>query len=145
MPEHGGYRRPSNPAPVSGPGAHSKRTDGRAQMMDLPDAQYGEGAAFQEIQQGAPLGGGASPAAALPSAPSRPIVGLGEPTMMPDTPVTAGAEYGPGPSQAVLGVDPTSLDSQQFAKYMPFFLKLANDPNTPKSTRTLIRQLFTRS
>ena len=26
----GGYRQPSNPAPVSGPGALSKRTDGGA-------------------------------------------------------------------------------------------------------------------
>ena len=27
---HGGYRQPSSPAPVSGPGALSKRTDGNA-------------------------------------------------------------------------------------------------------------------
>ena len=114
-------------------------------MMDLPDAQYGEGAAFQEIQQGAALGGGPSSPQGLPAAPSRPVVGLGEPSQMPDVPVTAGAEYGPGPSQAVLGVDPATLDQQEFAKYMPFFLKLANDPNTSKSTRTLIRNLFARS
>ena len=40
----GGYQQPTNPAPVSGPGALSKRTDGAGQpaqyMSGLP---YGQG------------------------------------------------------------------------------------------------------
>lgn len=49
----GGYQRPSNPAPVSGPGAMSKRTDGGPvqKLRDLPDAQYGEAATFRDLQQ----------------------------------------------------------------------------------------------
>ena len=44
MPRHGGYRTPSNPAPVSGPGSLSQRTDGgprqvQAEMSGMP---YGE-------------------------------------------------------------------------------------------------------
>ena len=36
MPEHGGKRTPGNPAPVSGPGQLSQRTDGGPQqVLDL--------------------------------------------------------------------------------------------------------------
>ena len=38
---HGGYRRPTNPSPVSGPGALSRRTDGQQPTQDLPNAKYG--------------------------------------------------------------------------------------------------------
>ena len=142
---HGGYRRPANPAPVSGPGAHSRRTDGKANVMDLPDAQYGENATFREAQSGAPLGGGGGTPAPGPAVQQAPIVGLGEPSQNPDTPVTAGADYGPGPDSSALGADPYQLNAEEFGKYMPFFLKLANDPNTSKSTKALIRDLFARS
>lgn len=47
----GGPRRPTNPAPVSGPGAMSKRTDGgpAQKLRDLPDAQYGEAATYRDL------------------------------------------------------------------------------------------------
>ena len=43
----GGYRQPSNPAPVSGPGALSARTDGGAgnskqPIRRIPGQAYGE-------------------------------------------------------------------------------------------------------
>ncbi|NUP75215.1 MAG: hypothetical protein HOQ07_11295 [Sinomonas sp.] len=109
MAEHGGYRKPSQPAAVSGPGAHSQRTDGRPQMMDLPNAKYGEAANFQAIQQGAalgatpsPAGGGGSPSVTMPTP-------LSDPSAMPHEPVTAGADAGAGPGSDALG-----LPNQQF-------------------------------
>jgi hypothetical protein len=82
----GGYRAPANPAPVSGPGALSKRTDVQTPMA-LPDPAYGEGQEFIDIQRGAPLAGASS--APLP-------LGFDAPDDMPDVPVTAGAPIGPG-------------------------------------------------
>src|SRR5688500_4938857 len=90
----GGYRRPTNPAPVSGPGAHSRRTDGQP-VMDLPDAAYGENAHFREVQQGAPVAKAQAAQSVASDAMSR-VVGLGEPSLEPDVPVTSGAEYGMG-------------------------------------------------
>lgn len=100
---HGGYRKPENPAPVSGPGSLSRRTDGGPQQVaaDLPNAKYGEAGQFAEIQAGAPM-------AATPGAedmgmggdvttPMAPPVPLTEPTERPDEPISWGASFGPGP------------------------------------------------
>lgn len=104
MAGQGGYQAPSNPAPVSGPGALSRRTDGgpAQQLRELPDAQYGEAATYRSLQQGAPLaqtpgpdqaGQGSAPA----SDPFAGVIPMDAPTMHPDEPVTAGAALGPGP------------------------------------------------
>jgi hypothetical protein len=59
----GGYRQPKNPAPVSGPGSLSQRTDGGAtEGMSQPQQQYtgfnySENKAVNEQQGGAPLAG----------------------------------------------------------------------------------------
>ena len=59
----GGYRQPRNPAPVSGPGSLSQRTDGGAtEGMSQPQQSYsgfayGENKAVNEQQGGAPLAG----------------------------------------------------------------------------------------
>ena len=57
--QHGGKRTPRNPAPVSGPGKLSRRTDGgpaqvNAQMTGMA---YGENKDFMEIQEGANMAG----------------------------------------------------------------------------------------
>ena len=104
---HGGYRRPTNPAPVSGPGRMSRRTDGGAAQTTVPmtGMGYGETADFNDIQSAAPLA--AAPAA--PNARSRNKVPAGQgaaasplfsATQRPDEPVTAGAPVGPGPGPA---------------------------------------------
>jgi hypothetical protein len=59
MMEQGGYRKPSNPAPVSGPGALSQRTDGgptqpATYISGLPQ---GEGQATYDQQLAAPMMG----------------------------------------------------------------------------------------
>lgn len=99
---HGGYRKPNNPAPASGPGSLSRRTDGGPQqnVASLPDAKYGEGKAFDEIQRGAPMaaagqvdamGGGGEVAAVAPPTP------FTQPTERPEQPISWGASFGPGP------------------------------------------------
>lgn len=108
-PGPGGYRAPTSPAPVSGPGQLSQRTDGgpAQQMRDLPDAKYGENAAYQQQQMGAPLAKAEDmPTPSMPmgeGASRGPISPPGEdrgdfhaPTGRPDEPVTAGAPMGPG-------------------------------------------------
>jgi hypothetical protein len=137
---HGGYRKPTNPAPVSGPGAHSRRTDGQP-SMDLPDAQYGENAAFKEAQAGAPLPSVGAPAA--PSAPPVSFTGLDAPTTQPDTPVTDGADYGAGASSAALGGIPAQqADAQSLQRYLPTLIDIAERDDTPAGTKKWVRQII---
>lgn len=140
---HGGYRRPANPAPVSGPGAHSKRTDGQVQA-ELPDAQYGEGQEFRSLQQAAPLSTGTQTAPGAPN-PMASVVGLGEPSMQPDTPITAGASMGAGPGPESLGMeDLDKQDADEFARLRPMLIRRAMRDDTPKSVKTLIRQMLSK-
>lgn len=111
MAGRGGYQAPANPAPASGPGHQSKRTDGgpAQKLRDLPDARYGEASEFRALQQQAPLAqspslSAASPggAGAAPAAPVTPIP-LTAPSLRPDEPVTAGSPLGAGPGPEALG------------------------------------------
>jgi hypothetical protein len=87
----GGTRTPRNPAPVSGPGALSRRTDRGQPIRVAPGAPYGQRKALEDQQRAAPLasiggtqptvGGGAArgPMPSLtapPSAPGPPGSGL---------------------------------------------------------------------
>lgn len=95
MAQQGGYRKPENPAPSSGPGALSRRTDGgpaqgAKYMSGMP---YGENTMAQ--QTAAPMSGG-SP---MPSAPevSMPMpTPLMAPTSRPTEPITSGINLGDG-------------------------------------------------
>lgn len=115
--QHGGYRKPANPAPVSGPGAHSARTDGGpAQVMSAaPDQAYGEQKTQLDAQRVAPMAGQAplpsAPSAAPPAGggpqapPGAPAYGGGAfnaPSARPGEPVTSGAPIGPGPGPEAL-------------------------------------------
>ena len=98
---HGGMRRPSNPAPVSGPGALSRRTDGRGARY-IAGGEYGEGQEMMDLQTSAPMS--KAPAAPRPrtgrqvvSEEMAPPTPLFAPTERPDEPITAGAPFGPGP------------------------------------------------
>lgn len=141
MAEHGGYRKPTNPAPVSGPGAHSRRTDGQP-MMDLPNAAYGENADFQAAQQGAPMATDSGAAAAPWSMPQ--VTGMGAPTGAPTEPVTSGAQYGPGPGTGALGL-PTNQqadDADYFRKYLPTLIEIAQSDDTPPGTKRWVRTVI---
>jgi hypothetical protein len=106
---HGGYRKPANPAPVSGPGALSKRTDTgpKQSITAAPGQGYGEAKAQMDAQHVAPMaaaepqpapaldmqGGGGAPAAAL---------SLGAPSSRPHEPITAGVNIGAGPGASIM-------------------------------------------
>jgi hypothetical protein len=96
----GGYRQPTNPASVSGPGALSQRTDGGAMDgMMQPQGQYtgfayGKNQEIQQQQSGASMAGNPFP--------TMDITPLSAPTTRPNDPVTSGINYGPGPGTEVM-------------------------------------------
>jgi hypothetical protein len=142
----GGYRQPGNPAPVSGPGALSKRTDGGpGQPVRAPSGgAYGERQALEQMQQAAPLSAspGGDVGAPVPADLSEGLVGLDAPTQAPDTPVTAGAAMGEGPGMEALGLpNAPDQDMRRLVAYLPVFEHMANQPGSSKAARNLVRQL----
>lgn len=141
MAQHGGYRKPGSPAAVSGPGAHSRRTDGQP-ITDMPDAQYGENQTFTSLQQGAPLAsaGGAPAGAPSGGAPVN-LTPLDAPTAQPDVPITHGADYGPGASSSILGLggDPNRMDAKALAAYKQWLIMMSTRDDTLPSVRSWIR------
>lgn len=140
----GGYQAPTNPAPVSGPGALSQRTDGGP--ADTQAAQYvsglpfGEGQAFMAQQQAADMSGsGMMPEPA-------PIVPLHSPSLNDGLPVTHGADLGAGPGMSSLGLGSKDVAADNnsraaIASYLPALMQIAAQPNTTPETRNVIRQL----
>ena len=145
----GGMRTPRNPAPVSGPGRLSRRTDGgpqqtQATMTGMP---YGENAEFNTLQGQAPMSAAGQTTARAP----RPKPGRGDggsvplfsPTQRPDEPVTSGAPFGPGdgpptnPTMASL----RATDAQMLSKYLPDMMVMAEGPDAPDGFKRFVRHL----
>lgn len=146
----GGYRKPGNPAPVSGPGALSKRTDGGAgakQPMRVPTGgAYGDATQLAQTQQGAPMAaspGGDAPAPGLLAGmglPSGP--GLAAPTQQPGTPVTDGAAAGPGAGPEALGLPvQQDQDMQALQAYLPVFESVGNVQGASAAFRNMTRAI----
>lgn len=122
---HGGDRVPSNPAPVSGPGAMSQRTDGQAARY-MAGGQYGEGQEMMDLQTSAPMSKTATPVrprgrsqqAAPAGGQEASVTPLFAPTQRPDEPITAGAPFGPGPGLSAPKA-PSSLAST-LEKLLPY-------------------------
>lgn len=146
---HGGQRTPSSPAPVSGPGALSKRTDGgpgAKQPVRVPTGgAYGDASTLRADQQGAPMGASPGGDQAVPagllaglSIPTGP--GLGAPTQQPGTPVTDGAAAGPGAGPEALGLPAQQdQDMQALSAYLPVLEHMANIPGASASARNMVR------
>lgn len=142
----GGYRQPSSPAPVSGPGALSKRTDGGpGQPVRAPSGgAYGERQELEQLQQSAALSATPGGDVGAPEAvdPTAGLIGFGEPTQMPDEPVTAGAAVGAGPGLEALGLpNQPDQDMKRMVQYLPVLEHMANQPGASKAARNLVRQL----
>jgi hypothetical protein len=105
MAQQGGYRKPENPAPVSGPGALSQRTDGNPTQgaKYMPGMPYGENTMAQ--QTAAPMAGKAEPVSMPMPTP------LMAPTMRPNEPITSGVDIGDGPGSEALGTLPNKAYS----------------------------------
>jgi hypothetical protein len=89
--QRGGYRKPNNPAPVSGPGSLSQRTDGgptqpATYISGLP---YGQGQETYSNQVAAPMAGNPIPQMEMPTP-------LMAPTARPNEPITTGVDIGDG-------------------------------------------------
>jgi len=138
----GGYRKPNNPAPVSGPGALSRRTDGGAgskqAMKEIRTGKYGESKAIMEQQQGAPLAGNPtpSPQMAVPK-----VAGLMEPTQRPSEPVTQGMPFGPGANSIKPAFDPNAEMVDFKTKYLRSLQDVALLPNAPQSFKRFVSYL----
>lgn len=120
MAQQGGYRKPENPAPMSGPGALSQRTDGgpaqgAKYISGLP---YGQGQETYNQQTAAPMAA-AEPAPAAPTLP--PMLSLNDPTQRPDEPLTAGLDIGEGPGSEVMNVPNRSQSLIDTIRYLTQF------------------------
>lgn len=147
MAQHGGYRKPTNPAPVSGPGALSRRTDGKQPIMVAPGGAYGDRQDMTAIQQSAPM------AQQGPLSTPQPAQGLGDvtqgvtpltaPSGAPGEPVTNGAALGPGAGPSALGImGPQQQDAADFRRYLPVLVQQAQKDTAPQSFKNLVRQLI---
>lgn len=144
----GGPRTPNKPAPVSGPGRLSRRTDGGPgqKVRDLPNAAYGEGGEFRDIQSSAAMSlasGALTPSQGMPAGPV-PVTPFDAPTQYPGQAVTSGAAMGAGPGMEALGISqesPEDQDRRQLLSHLPTLEFLANQPTAMPSLRTLVRQI----
>ena len=152
-PQWGGRRTPRSPAPVSGPGRLSRRTDGGPQQttQDMTGMAYGENADFNAIQGAAPLSASQQPSAGR-TRPSRsggqgvPAVPLFSPTGFPEEPVTAGAPIGPGdgPPQEASFQEQMGQDFEMIKQYLPDLeeaLKFQDAPSTFKFLVSYLRNV----
>lgn len=145
---HGGDRVPANPAPVSGPGAMSRRTDGQGARY-MAGGQYGEGQEMMDLQTSAPMS--KAPAVPKPRAGrggggARQDGGAGvtplfAPTERPDEPITAGAPFGAGPGPAPTMAGPPASKSPVVAKYLPYLEEATRWPDAPDTFKALVRYL----
>lgn len=102
MAGQGGYQAPSNPAPVSGPGALSQRTDGGPTQgaKYIPGLPYGQGQETYANQVAATMQGN-SYAQEMPT----PLAAI---STRPNEPITSGINSGPG-----VGSEAIRLPQQQ--------------------------------
>jgi hypothetical protein len=140
MAVQGGYRKPGNPAPVSGPGALSRRTDGRV----AEGFAYGMNKQINEQAAGAPMAKAMTAAAARPMnvAPQLPPVTPLFAESGPEDVITSGVDFGPGPGSEALALPNRSDSEAEFnksiASYYPVLNYIASRPNTsPETRRTL--------
>lgn len=133
-------------AEVSGPGKFSERTDKAvsAANRQLPDAGYGEQAAYQEQQAGAQKGqspGGNVDFASFFGDPSQRVVPMGAPSGQPNVPVTSGAAMGDGPGEEALGLaDQRQSDLESIVPYLPVLEFMANQPGASWAMRNTVRK-----
>mgnify|MGYP006274523981 CR=1 FL=1 len=141
----GGYRKPTNPAPVSGPGRLSRRTDGgpvQGAKEISANGKYGERKALMEMQTSAPMQGNPIPNVPAPNvaatnAPQvQPLTKLFAPTERPNEPLTAGMPFGPGRTPAP---EPTVGKYKMISQYLPELNAMAQDPNAPDSFKFFMR------
>lgn len=151
MASHGGKRTPAHPAAVSGPGALSARTDGKPSVQSLEQlstGKYGETQALSQVAGGAPVSAPSGPSMgsqALAGALSQGGLNFGAPSAQPNTPVTAGSQYGAGPDQSVLQAnDPVAAEAQHLAQSgaLPALVYMSDQDDATPYFKQYVRQLL---
>ena len=143
----GGYRKPETPAPVSGPGALSQRTDGGPSQapMYMPGMKALGSTGVEQMAQQA--------GAALYKAPGPNMGSNIERNLPPVTPITADTEFPEQPvtdgTPAFGGMGPealnipkqedTDLDKQRLMAYLPALESAANMPNASTAFKNYVR------
>lgn len=155
----GGYRKPTNGAVLSPPGALSKRKAVENTAMEnniAPGGGYGSRMAAEQQMQGAPISKGAPTMSTpqvnvAPAQANNPVAGL------PTTPLTADtqfpeqpAEFGlpfnkdgqvtPGPEVLNLQrTDKLSAEIATVAQYLPDLRAMALQPDAPETFKYFVR------
>ena len=144
----GGYQKPSNPAPVSGPGALSQRTDGGPAQapMYMPGMKSMGSTGREQMaqQQGAALYKAPTSGSAMSSIMDNlpPLTAIDAPTELPDQPIADGttAFGGAGPEGLNLPrQEDTSIDKQRLMSYLPALESAANMPNASMAFKNYVR------
>lgn len=146
MAAQGGYRKPGNPAPVSGPGALSRRTDGRV----AEGFAYGMNKQINEQAASAPMAKAPQPrpvsaSRMMSESPLPPATPITAETMLPDDPITNGAPIGPGDNAVPnlpLGPSPDP-DINMIRDYYPMLEFWASQPGTSQATKDYVQYLRT--
>jgi len=143
----GGYQQPTNPAPVSGPGALSQRTDGGPSQapMYMPGMKSMGSTGREQMAQ--------QQGAALYKAPTSTGISSIEPNLPAVTPITAGTALpdqsiadgtpafgGAGPEALNLPKqEDTDIDKQRLMSYLPAFESAAAMPNASMAWKNYVR------
>lgn len=129
--------------PVSGPGQFSQRTDKAVSEANrqLPNAGYGEQAQYQEQLAGAPMAQSQPSFGDMFGNPSSRVIGFGEGSQQPNTPVTDGAALGEGAGLEALSSTPPDPRLQQARAWIPALEWMANQPGSGDSARNFLRQV----
>lgn len=147
MADAGGYRKPTAPAAVSGPGRFSKRTDGGASqpIRDVTGGGYGDNAELRTLQGSAPMnasGRTSQMPAAMPTQGGPPVTGFGEPTTRPGEPVTAGNPMGPGAGAPDLSPGTQDIpDREYLQRWMPALEAMSRRDDTSETFRRFVRHV----
>jgi hypothetical protein len=152
MAGHGGYRKPANPAPVSGPGRHARRTDGKPgqSISTVPDQPYGDASQQAAAQRIAPMGGqtpmprpaqqaSGDSSTAAPAMPTYQGTPLDGPSARPNEPITAGVDQGPGPGSEVLSNPMVGQTGVGTDRYLSNLLQRASATDTTGVLAPLLR------
>lgn len=149
----GGYRKPTNGAVVSPPGALSKRkaTENVAnERMTPSDGKYGERKAIENQKSLAPTSKGVGTPKKMKFSSNMQVPGmpkLTDETGLPEQPAEYGMPFGDGPTPAQAGLSlgtgitdsPQKRDLDRLNNFMPMIRASANSEDAMESVRDFVR------